>query len=509
MRLTKNLRHALLRWNRLILVMVLALPVTVSAVLGFLWLYENGYLLQYGIATVALYVFVQGIVLISRWRARRSGSTELRDLEGPQPDPDWTNAERRAFDRARVRINERLKAPIPWPDLPAEALGVVEEIAADMSGGQRSALDFTVPEALLLIDRVALHYREFLLRNVPLSDRLSVRTMHWIWLKQDTALTAWETGFLAWRGIRMVLNPAVGLLREAERLLATSVQDRLTEPFRRDAQAILLEEAAQAAIDLYSGRLRVSDAELARIASKSQELDLQYSAPADAALRILLVGQKGVGKSSVLNALLGSEVAEVDQAPVTKTMTAYDWDLNGVACRLFDTPGVDANAAHRAELVTQVLQADLVIWVHRANRPARKVDTELMLALEAELAKTPDRRPPVIVHVANGADLLLAGWPRPEHALTTADHAKLDGAMQSIGAVMRTTEVIALRAEAPDWNVDSLRNAVLAALPEARRVQRNRLRIGGDTLPGITGNIKRAGRGIQTLSSTIWNRLRR
>lgn len=509
MRLADRLRHTLLRWDRLGLAAVLALPLTLSTLLGFLWLNEHGYLLWFALGSVLFYAVFRGAVALARWRARVAGEREPRELQGPRPDPEWTEAEKAAFARARLRIDRRVREPLAWDRLPEEALTVVEEVATDLSNGQRSALDFTLPEALLLVDQVALRYRAFLLENVPWSDRLSVRTMHWLWRQQDTALTAWETGFLAWRGVRMVLNPAVGLLREAERVLATGVQDRLTEKFRRDAQAILLEEAAQAAIDLYSGRLKVTEADLSRHGARVTIPEATPVGP----VQIVLVGQVSAGKSTLLNALMGEDAAETDAAPTTDRASGHTLDEG---LRLIDTPGLDGSDRMARAVAAEMVTADLVLWVHRANRPGRAADVALAQAFATAMQRDPARRHPPVIHVATAADLLLPGWPRPEGALTEADRAKLAVATAAIGAAMgaamgdakgSTVPVIPISAQPPEWNLDTLRAEIDRVLPEATMTRRNRLRLQASVPPGLRGNLRRARRGLAALAGAIrWKR---
>ncbi len=501
MPLADRLRHAVLRWDRLGLAAILALPLLASSVLGFVWLGERGWLLWFVLGSVGFYAIFRLMIALARWRTRASGESAPRELAGPEADPDWSPAEKAAFERARARIDQRLREPIAWADLPAEALATVESVAADLSNGQRSALDFTLPEALLLIDQVALRYRAFLLANVPWSDRLSVRTLHWLWRKQDAALTVWETGFLAWRGVRLVLNPAVGLLREAERVLATGLQDRLTEQFRRDAQAILLEEAAQAAIDLYSGRLKVSPDDLSRHASRTAVPEARPEGP----VQILLVGQTSAGKSTLLNALLGEDAAETDAAPSTDQSLAHALDEGA---RLIDTPGLDGSDKVARALAAQMVTADLVLWVHRANRPGRAADVALQAEFRSAMARDPARRHPPVIHVANAADLLIPGWPRPENALTPEDRAALDAATSAISGVMGAP-VLAVRAESPDWNLDALRRAIDAVLPEARMTRRNRLRLEAARPPGLRANLGRAARGLAATARTLGDRWRR
>ena len=503
MPLAERLRRIFLRWHRLGLAGLLVLPLGLSTILGFLWLHERGWLLWFVLGTVGFFLAVRALRLALHLRGRlmpKPPPAEPRQIESPAIDPDWSAQERAVYARAQAHIAARLPAPLPWPELPAEALAVVELVAADLSEGKRSALDFTLPEALLLIDRVSLRYREFLRRHVPFSDQLSVRALYWLWRRQDQALAAWETGFLAWRGVRLVLNPAVGLMREIERAITAGLHDRLSDHFMRDAQAILMEEAAQAAVDLYSGRLRFTDAELARISPAADLRDRERLARPDEPLRVMVVGQVSAGKSTLINALLGDDAAETDMAATTAAVSVHAGEIDGVPCKLIDTPGLDGgldgDTAPEA-LIEDLAEADLILWVLRANRPARALDKALHQRLAAHFAARPARRAPRIIHVASAADTLMTGWPFAENRLPDAARHRLGAAMAAMAADLGADLVIPVCALAPEWNLDTLEDALAAALPEALTTQRNRRRLAAARQSeGLRENLARARRGL-------------
>ena len=64
-------------------------------------------------------------------------------------------------------------------------------------------------------------------------------------------------------------------------------------------------------------------------------------------------------KSTLINALLKSEVAPVDDIPLTDRVTAYRWG----SYNILDTPGVDAPIAHEDVTRAQMLKADVIIFV--------------------------------------------------------------------------------------------------------------------------------------------------
>jgi uncharacterized protein len=499
MRAADRLRALWLRWDQVVLALILLLPLVVATWLGFLWLYERGWLLIYLTGTVAFLVLVRAL----RWLARRRRADAPVVLSvgrgGVKPSVDWGAGERAAYARAQARIRADLNTPMAWDQLPARALSVVEGVATDLSGGKRGALDFTAPEALLLIGRLAERYRGLLIRQVPFADRLSVQALWWVWQRQDTARAAAQGGWMVWRGVRLLINPAAALLREIERGLASSIQDRLGVVVTRDLQARLLDEAAQAAIDLYSGRLRFTDAELAGVVMPDMRRDALT--PEDAPLRILLVGQVSAGKSSLVNALSGDDAAETDAAPVTDRAAAVSTHLAGVPVRLVDTPGLTGADRRRDTVAAEAAEADLILWVLRADRPDRSPDHALRAALDARLARMPDRRAPPVLTVIAAADLLLPGWPFPEHRLPPEARHRLADALAALAEDWPGVAV-PVSVEPVDWNLDALEAAIAANLTEARQVQRQRRRLeAGRLRPGET--LARAGRGMRSAAAVV------
>jgi len=92
--------------------------------------------------------------------------------------------------------------------------------------------------------------------------------------------------------------------------------------------------AVSALHGLQSGDLL--DAIVERLPAEAPDLD-----PADSAVRVAIVGQPNVGKSSLVNALLGKERAVVSSSPgTTRDATDTAIDVDGKAYVLIDTAGI-------------------------------------------------------------------------------------------------------------------------------------------------------------------------
>ena len=76
-------------------------------------------------------------------------------------------------------------------------------------------------------------------------------------------------------------------------------------------------------------------------------------------LSIMVYGVYNAGKSTLINALAGAEVAATGDIPLTSQVSEY---LCG-AFKIIDTPGIDAPIAHEKVTKEQLQKADVIIFV--------------------------------------------------------------------------------------------------------------------------------------------------
>ncbi len=104
-------------------------------------------------------------------------------------------------------------------------------------------------------------------------------------------------------------------------------------------------------------------------------------------LTLVLVGKPNVGKSSMLNALLGKDRAIVNSAPgTTRDVIEDSFILAGVQVRILDTAGIhhqpdeiESFGIERA--LRSVSEADVVLWLLDHSRPLTSEDQKVYEAL--------------------------------------------------------------------------------------------------------------------------------
>lgn len=125
-------------------------------------------------------------------------------------------------------------------------------------------------------------------------------------------------------------------------------------------------------------------------------------------VRLALVGRPNVGKSSLLNRLMGEERAIVHHRPgTTRDVIEASLNIGGVLFQIFDTAGIRKGEAEvEVEGIKRskktLAQADLILWILDVSVPLTEEDREIFM----------DRGSRVLV-VANKGDLgvQVHHWP--------------------------------------------------------------------------------------------------
>ena len=140
-------------------------------------------------------------------------------------------------------------------------------------------------------------------------------------------------------------------------------------------------------------------------------------------LRVVLAGQPNVGKSSLLNALAGAELAIVTPIPgTTRDKVSETIQIEGVPLHVTDTAGLrhDTEAADEVERIgigrswQAIGQADTVVFLHDLGHVGEAAYEAAEAAIAAQL---PSGVP--VLNVYNKADLPVAALPAlPVGALT-------------------------------------------------------------------------------------------
>src|SRR5690606_29220749 len=160
---------------------LLAVPVVVLVGAGVTWMWQRGWLIWWLLGAMSLAVIVWTVLRIRHRPRRPTPGTDRPSLT--QPDPTWAPHEQGAWEAVR-----RLSAEADGSELAshramlASGQRTMEEVARHYHRGRKEpALEFTLPELLLLTERVSARLRLVLLEHVPLSHRLKVGPVMRAW----------------------------------------------------------------------------------------------------------------------------------------------------------------------------------------------------------------------------------------------------------------------------------------------------------------------------------------
>lgn len=491
------------RYIRIAMIAVaLFLPLVSLVVLGGLWLWQSGVMIYWALTACSV---TASLYLLQAWLFDRRKGAPPKSAPGQSPlngealnpasnmdapDPSWTPAEHAAW-QAVANLADTVDPDqlISREALVALGLQTIETVARQIHPEQTEPLwQFTVPEALTLIERVSGKLRPFVTSNIPLGDTLTVGQMLALYRWRSTIGVA-QKAYDLWRVIRM-LNPVTAATQELREQISKKMYEWGRTQLTKRLAAAYVSEVGRAAIDLYGGRLRVTPEALAGHVSPASQRDLvTVASPRAEPLRILIAGQIKAGKSSLVNALSKEVRAAVDALPATAQFTPYALKLDGTpdgapAALLIDSPGLDNTPAALARLTGEAGNCDLVIWVINAARADREGDRAGIAAFRDYFAAHLNRRRPPMMLVLSHIDRLrpFQDWQPPyDLAHTSGDSARsakansilaaMDAAATELGFELADVVPVCLDGTMGHYNLDSVWAKITSTLPDAQAAQ--------------------------------------
>jgi len=490
-----------------LLFLAVAIPWLSLMALGTLWLWQSGLAWVWAAAAAVLGLLVWPLSRSVQRRANQDARIALGDLA--HPSREWNIAERHAWTEV-IAIADATPAfafTDTGPILDSARM-IVEAVARHFHPDAHAAwAQFNLPEFLLLLERLSRDTRRQALRYIPAVR--AMRLSHLLWVQRQKELyggiaqTGWRLGFGLWRIIRAALNPLQATGQETSGIFAGKAVGALSYRFRAHVTRLLLLEIGRAAIDLYAGRLALSEEDMRAAQASDQAVAIDSIAP----VRIVLMGQVNAGKSSLLNALAQEVRSAIGPLPVTSGIAEHLLEVEGrPRVMLVDTPGFDESPASTSELRAQAKRADLIIWVASATQPARSPDRQQLDDFRAWADVQLARRPPSVLLALTHIDELrpAAEWAPPYDVISPqtpkarAIRAAIHSVADALGLRADAVVPVAMRPGQQPYNIDALWARIALEIDEARLVQLDRLRVGQQRLNllELADQLGRAGRTV-------------
>jgi len=311
---------------------------------------------------------------------------ERLEVSGAEPDPHWSPREEEAWSDVRKLAHsvelEKLESTEAFLDLGRQT---IETVASRLHPGRAQAsLQFTLPEALAISERVSRRLSHFVATHIPLSDTLTIAQI-WSVYRWRSAIGIAERAYDVWRVLRLA-NPATALTHEARERLSRAVLKWGREHVTRRLAEAFVEEVGRAAIDLYGGRLRI-EAPIGGAGSPDAAPAPGLAAISDQPLQVAIAGGLATNRAAI---------AAILTTPRSQSATSSDEPHP----RLAVTVSVDEarDAATAANVARSLRGADLIVWLVEAETGADAFDDAALAAVGRHFIDHRDvRAPPVLV----------------------------------------------------------------------------------------------------------------
>lgn len=485
----------------------LLLPALSLVPLGSLWLWQNGYVLVWAIVMLGLvsvsFVFLRRLIRPAEAPVASEQPEDVgREVWNARQEQAWADVKAFAETVDPARLGSR-------DAMLALGLETVERVARRMHPEHDDPLlRFTLPEAFAVISEASEGLRTFAETSLPFGDRITVAQIMWVY-RWRSIVPMIEKGYDVWRIVRL-LNPIAAATQELRERTTKQLYEMGREHIARRVTQAFVKEVGRAAVDLYGGSLRVSGARVERHVSRASSSDRDMlDRVAAEPVRILVAGQSGAGKSSLINRLTGTADAVVDVLPSTHRQTAYRLTRDGLPeALIIDTPGLEDDGDVTA-LVKAAETCDMLLWVSQATRAARAMDRAALDAIAASAAKAGRQVPPRVLALTHIDRLRpFTEWAPPLDVNTprTAKETSVRAAMEAAAGELSLplAQTVPVRADTAEdaYNIDALWAAITAAVPHAKRSRLQRC-LAGEAAWSWSGILSQAGKAGRIISREI------
>lgn len=463
------------------------LPLLIMAIFGLVLAIQYDHTLMLSVA-IALTFFPIAIPLyfLSPSQATQNPLSKNLSTNSPEdslilPHSEWSQAEEQIWLESRIYIQQHLESGVEWSDIDQSVFHVLEVVAKAFD---KSSLDFTIPEAMTLFEEIGRRYKTALSEHVPGIELIKISHL------KAGIDTYTQYGDLANKVISAVVlannvkniyfNPLKAAIDIAKQQTSAAMSKDIFTHIEFKAKQALLEEVAEVSIDLYSGRftLDATKLEITQIAKKDQSRIAAQISP----VRVVFIGQTNAGKSRLINMLKNTISAEVDALPCTQNIAVHEFYFEDQAVHFVDTQGIDNNPSHQEELLHEMKNADLIVWVLKANQSARELDRQIDQQFSEYYLKSSNitRKKPEIIFTLNQIDRLkpTSEW-QPPYDTDQANSAKscsIQAALEYNQSLFNTSRIlpISISEDKQSFGLDKLKEQLFDGIHHAIHVQRNR-----------------------------------
>lgn len=291
----------------------------------------------------------------------------------------------------------------------------------------------------------------------------------------------------AWNFAQWFLNPAAALAKKASEGVGNRASQELLINLNQVIRETALRNLCQQAISLYAGtKIELPTPKLPETKTQTlRDLITQAEPPEKVEqkpVNILIVGRNGAGKSSLINTLFQSELAEVDVLPSTDEIKTYHWQTeSGEILNLCDTPGYEQVKRDdlRDLVIDYATKADLLLLVTPALDPALQMDVDFLQDIKKEVADLP------IITIITQVDKLrpIREWQPPynwetgnkpkEIAIREATEYRKEqlGNFSNLVLPIVTNDI---KNNRNPWNLEALSLGLLSAIDPAKQLRLSR-----------------------------------